>query len=313
MKQTNKYFVFSDVHGELDALREALLAAGYDKNNPRHFLVSCGDAFDRGPKSVDIYRLLKERPKNTIAIKGNHDCFFQEYLEKGMDGEFVLFNILHNGLGATIQSFTGITENLFNPELVDKARKNIPGHVLEWFKNMPLYFETKNFIFCHAGINPNLENWKDTDEHYMLWDIEDSFQQIHNVHNKGVVIGHHHAFRVRNQMKEHGYKPQELGNFLYFLEPTEPRGIVSYGNTDEHAPVVNGNKIAIDGCTNYTKKVNVLVIEDYPKDDEEETITATKPNDPTPESIWFNDAEGMRVYSYATAGTTDTFTIRYRG
>ena len=40
-RKLNTYFVFSDVHGEAEALMEALKEAGYNHNNPNHILVSC--------------------------------------------------------------------------------------------------------------------------------------------------------------------------------------------------------------------------------------------------------------------------------
>ena len=39
---------------------------------------------------------------------------FQQYLEEGMKHRHVLFNILHNGLGATIKSFTGLNETIYS-------------------------------------------------------------------------------------------------------------------------------------------------------------------------------------------------------
>ena len=54
-----KYFVFSDVHGEYDALINSLRMAGYEGGNPQHKLISLGDAFDRGPNSREVYELFK--------------------------------------------------------------------------------------------------------------------------------------------------------------------------------------------------------------------------------------------------------------
>ena len=300
MKSLNKYFIFSDTHGEYDALIEALRAAGYEENNPHHILVSLGDLFDRGARSVEIYRYLQGR--NHIAVKGNHDVMFQEYLEKGMDGEYVLFNILHNGLGATISSFAGVMENVFNVEALNKIRKTINSNVLKWLQNMPLYFETQNFIFCHAGVNPYITNWKDTDEHYILWDIEDSAEPIMST-SKMVMIGHHHAFRVKKQMEDKGYKPTVLSktNYSIFVDGHKVHKTFKvFGNTDEHAPVCYRNKIAIDGCTNLTGKVNVVVVEDYPLDSE------------TPEKSEVIQDAFASVYTYNSASWNNnpTFTVR---
>lgn len=310
MKQLNKYFIFGDVHGEYDALLESLNEAGYNHNDPTHILISTGDLFDRGPKSAEIYRFLSSRKH--IAVKGNHDCMFQEYLEKGMDGEFVLFNILHNGLGATIRSFTGLNDSVFNPSELNNARKHINSSVLKWLKNMPLYYETKNFIFCHAGINPKLPNWKDTDEQYMLWDIEDSYSDIKTV-NKFVVIGHHHAFRVRKQLEDRGLEIREAKDYTYQLPIDNGQSMFvrmeAYGNKDEHRIVCHKNKIAIDGCTNLTGKVNVLVVQDYPLEEDEPKEEIKVGTDSA--FNWNDVTTSYASYTYNDIGATirGTFTL----
>lgn len=247
-----KFFVFSDVHGEYNALIDSLAEAGYDADNPNHQLISLGDNFDRGPDSKKVYELLNKFSKKAICVKGNHDVMFQEYLEKGMDGEYVLFNIIHNGLGATIRSFSQLPKSdIINVKDFDMAKNfRQSDKVLEWLQNLPLYFETKNYIFVHAGVEPNLSNWKDTPEDFILWDIEKSHLPCPNT-LKTVVIGHHHTFRVRQNAERDGFKERKPAMNEKF-----------YGNEDEHRPYCYGNKIALDGCSNYTHKVNVMVIED---------------------------------------------------
>lgn len=307
MKQLNKYFVFSDVHGEYDALIQGLQEAGYEEHNPNHKLISIGDAFDRGPDSNKVYRFLMSH--GAICIKGNHDTFFQEYLEKGMDGEFVLFNILHNGLGATIQSFTGCTFDVVDSATLHRMRGTISRDVLGYIQKMPLYYETQNFIFVHAGLHPHVEDWKSNDEHFMLWDIDYSHSQMPLL-NKCLVIGHHHAFRVRKHIEAEGVKPQEVERYTYETRAdglTTMRHPRAYGNTDQHRPVLNGNKIAIDGCTNLTRKVNVLVIEDYPVD-------TNKTEEPTPQqdhtTIKYSN-DGIFTTTADLNGTTTRWTVNY--
>lgn len=284
MKKVNRYFIFSDVHGEYEALMQSLQEAGYDSGKDNHVLVSLGDNFDRGPDSKKVWEFLKRN--KAICVKGNHDAMFQEYLEKGMDGEFVLFNILHNGMGKTIESFSGLkSDQPFSIDDLNKIRHRIVGNynVLEWIKKMPLFFETDTMVFVHAGIDPKQYDWKNTSEDYMLWDIEDSHKSCPNVENKIVVIGHHHAARVRENGKA-AYGEADINSIFFQTNSRTEDGerhscqIKNYGNTDENRPYVNGNKICIDGCTNLTKKVNVIVVEDFPKAEEEpkpEVVTKT--------------------------------------
>ena len=284
MKTLNKYFVFSDVHGEYKALQDALQEAGYDSKNPNHKLISLGDNFDRGPDSRKIWSFLRQN--KAICVKGNHDAMFQEYMEKGMDGEYVLFNVLHNGLGETIKSFSGMRDDMFSIPNLELARKNMMDKqsITDWLKNLPLYYETENFIFVHAGIDPYKPNWKDTDEKFMLWDIEYSHVPCINTNDKIVVIGHHHAFRVRENAKRHGYSEVPLREYAIPTKTMDENGrkkritLSWVGNTDENRPYSSGNKIAIDGCTNLTGKVNVLIFEDYEKDETpEETNIRVNP------------------------------------
>ena len=267
MTKKYKFFVVSDVHGEYDAMIEALQLAGFDSRNPDHFFVSLGDSFDRGPKSREIYQffvnLNKDRKK---IVKGNHDVMLQEFVEKGMDGEFVLFNILHNGLAETIKSFSHLNlGDIMSYEALDDYSHYIRDEYMgieQFFKNMPLWFETDHTIMVHAGLNPNLVDWHLTDEHYALWDIADAHRAVPST-RKTIIFGHYHADQVAEQAKREGVKVfnikdcpvMGLDRNVYFT---------GFGNTDEFACQVlpNSNKIAIDGCTNLTHKVNVLVFED---------------------------------------------------
>jgi serine/threonine protein phosphatase 1 len=300
----NTYFVFSDVHGEYDDLVAALNEAGYDINNPRHILASCGDNFDRGPDSMQVLRLLRRR-KDNIWVRGNHEEMLLEAVEKGVDGEFVLFNLLHNGLDATIQSLSGVAmpPTLSAQEInqhIDIARdtaRSVTGNSLGLIlKQLPYYYETKNYIFVHAGFEPNID-WNASSKDVMLWDIEYSHLPIRTT-NKTVIIGHHHAARVRKNAADHGYAEQAIG-------------VPWYGNHDENRPVRIGNKIAIDPCSNLTKKVNVLVIEDEPLD-------ATPEKEKPTEEVKIKVSGDLRGYTYnANVWDTNvwhdtTTTIRYR-
>lgn len=42
-----KFFAISDMHSFYDPMIDALDQAGFEKNNPEHTLIVCGDAFDR--------------------------------------------------------------------------------------------------------------------------------------------------------------------------------------------------------------------------------------------------------------------------
>lgn len=53
-----KLFCVSDIHGFYDEFKSALDTAGFDKDNPEHWLISCGDHFDRGSKPKEVLRFV---------------------------------------------------------------------------------------------------------------------------------------------------------------------------------------------------------------------------------------------------------------
>lgn len=59
---------------------------------------------------------------------------------------------------------------------------------LKFISELPLYFETKNAIFVHAGINLNVQDWKQ-DKRYMLWEKKE-FVLNNKIPDKRVFFGH---------------------------------------------------------------------------------------------------------------------------
>ena len=49
-----KLFVVSDIHGHYTELKAALDRAGFDRNDPAHLLICCGDYFDRGSENAQV-------------------------------------------------------------------------------------------------------------------------------------------------------------------------------------------------------------------------------------------------------------------
>ena len=76
-----KLFVVSDIHGHCTLLQEALAGAGYDRNCEDHWLLGCGDYFDRGTENAEVLRFLERVPRK-ILIRGNHDRFLSNFKAK---------------------------------------------------------------------------------------------------------------------------------------------------------------------------------------------------------------------------------------
>ena len=77
-----KFFVTSDIHSYYTELITALNNAGFDANNEDHYLVVCGDYFDRGTQSKEMYEYLMSLERK-VLVKGNHDDMMVDMLRRG--------------------------------------------------------------------------------------------------------------------------------------------------------------------------------------------------------------------------------------
>lgn len=258
-----KIFAVSDIHNEYDALIQSLNEAGFDENNPEHLLVSIGDAFDRGADALATYEYLKRLSDagKAIVLKGNHTGFFTGYL----DGSIISpFNYINNGTDETLADFLHQTKpfeswcllnNIDNPTFgsfaswVAEARQEINEEypeLLQWLNERPYYLETTNYIFTHGSIDTRADDWHKphcfrynfVDWEALMWDDGTFFGREINNTNKTVVIGHFGTHRLRQ---------------MYDINDDKDGYDILYRKDNK--------VIAIDATTNYSKKVNVLVLE----------------------------------------------------
>ena len=163
-----KYFVVSDMHSFTSQLKAALKSARFDKNNKNHTLIVCGDVFDRGSETVEMYKFLTSIPKSRcILIKGNHEYLYEELLNKRFPDSYDFSN-------HTVDTFCHIAgysaeimqadywyklgeENVY--ERIQQTWKEILAEVkrskiTEWIKSKQWrhYYEIDKYIFVHSFI-----------------------------------------------------------------------------------------------------------------------------------------------------------------
>ena len=122
-----KYFVSSDIHGFYDEWIKALKEKGFDKNNPNHKLIICGDLFDRGSQSKEVYEYISKLNKDKyIYIRGNHEDLLFDCYNEVINGTSISEHHINNGTLDTIVQFTNI--DLFMLLMgfdADKVRKKM--------------------------------------------------------------------------------------------------------------------------------------------------------------------------------------------
>ncbi|MBA6154208.1 metallophosphoesterase [Gelidibacter maritimus] len=143
--------LIGDVHGYADELEELLTKLGYSKkdnyySHPERKALFVGDYIDRGPKIRETLEIVKQMSDNgsAIALMGNHEynalTFHFENPKGGHLREHSIKNILQHY--NTLNQFRN-TEEFPNGEEEWEA-------YLEWFKTLPLFYETEIFRAVHA-------------------------------------------------------------------------------------------------------------------------------------------------------------------
>lgn len=258
-----KYFIFSDVHGYYSMLKEELLKYGYDENNEEHMLISLGDNFDRGPENFKMYEFLKEmkEKKKIILVKGNHEDLFLDMLYKGYATHIDERNGTYKTLIEFISKyFDGDSYDMFYYNAKDVYYKLRDEGILDFFYDMKDYYETKKYIFTHAFI-PIDENefkykkdWRDSTKDEFKssrWKngIQMSIDFGFNEPGKKIVIGHYHT--------SYGHVRKDFPNKSVFAQRD-----LEFSNDANFGIYEDDFIIAIDACTNFSIKMNILVVED---------------------------------------------------
>ena len=239
-----KYFVSADIHGYFDEWQTALKEKGFDINNPEHKIIICGDLFDRGHQPKEIIDFILSNKDKFILIRGNHEDLMQDMINRNSSD----FGDLSNGTAQTIVDLYPewlISE--FNLSKIAKITR-----LQEILDSCINYFETEHYIFVHGWIpiieecylydsdwrNARNERWKKA-----RWTnpVEMYRYEIYEP-NKTIVCGHWHCSALW-----HEQNPNEYDEF---------------GLKANFEPFITNNMIALDACTAYSHKVNVVVLDD---------------------------------------------------
>ena len=172
MERNRKIIAISDIHGCYKELKKLIgtLESNGEYNKAKDTLIFLGDYIDRGPDSktvISFVRGLQDESENVIALMGNHEKMCIDYLECG-DSCWAF-----NGKMATVSSYGDISAM---------------SDDVEWMKSLPLYYENDNFIFVHAGVNPDVPLEENT-SYDLLWE-RDSFLYNTSEFKKKVIFGH---------------------------------------------------------------------------------------------------------------------------
>nr|WP_294548958.1 metallophosphoesterase family protein [uncultured Rhodopila sp.] len=192
-------YAVGDIHGELDSLQRVLgrirtdIAASPLKHVSTVFL---GDYVDRGLASRSVIDAIIAEPGigYKIALRGNHE----EMLLRALDDAACMRNWCQAGGIATIASYGIDVADLMIGRGHDAARAALldamPDSHLAWLRALPSRYESGDYFFCHAGIDPDrpLDDQREGD---LLW-IRRKFIRDRRSFAKIIVHGHSPVERI---------------------------------------------------------------------------------------------------------------------
>ena len=274
-----KAFVISDIHSFYDQMIDALKKAGYDKENPNHMLIVLGDLLDRGPDPVKCLDFINSIPdSNKILIKGNHE----DLIEEAMSRHYFANHDYHNRTYETALALSGLDMSEGEDAVLEAAKCNEAWQ--KYINSTIDYYETSKYVFVHGWIPTGLTvsqdaKWKNLPDIYKpavmgyikswrhgnWYDARwtngmNAWYQGIVVPKKTVYCGHYHTSWGWANLRNDGVE---------FLNPIETMYIDPETGKQEPHAVFDAFKdkgiCAIDACTALTGKVNIEVINRFPK------------------------------------------------
>lgn len=170
----SKYIAIGDIHGCAESLKALLVKIRPYRDRIHVFI---GDYIDRGPDSRGVVDAVMEfaREHNCIFLRGNHESMLSDAIRTGER----TFWMINGGL-ETLESY----------QVKDPVQ--IPEDHRHFLAEGRLWFETPDYLFIHAGLDPDRsvkEQLASPDiAHTALWERSHVHQPV--VWEKPVIFGH---------------------------------------------------------------------------------------------------------------------------
>lgn len=218
----NKHFAIGDIHGHFKEMmllynkliKEALLDPVKDT------VVFLGDMVDGGPDTNSVIAQMiswqKQYPHWQFLYGSHEDLMLDALGDKKIYGDYYIWYNL--GGKATLRSYLPENATGYEKAIMQPLEFILLEHI-KWLKERPLYYETDNYFFVHAGIKPDMS-------------IEDQVKPISHPQDK---------MRYDLMRETMLWTRYEFINSLYDWGKK-----IIFGHTPTLLPIVMANKIGID-------------------------------------------------------------------
>ena len=265
-----KYFIASDVHSFFTIMHNELIKKGFDINNKDHKLVICGDLFDRGDETKQLYEFVRSLGDRFIYIRGNHEDLLRDCVFDIVTGNSIGEHHFHNKTVRTIAQFCDVGEDEFYyTRLSDSLKQTVKEKmklILDWIEEKSVdYCSIGDYILVHGWvpiayekINPNpfenktLADPKEWRTNRYVWETArwingmKAWKEGNRIEGKTIICGHWHCSWGHSHIHQdrEEFPQKDRKNWEKSFEPFVDDGI-----------------IAIDACTAYSGVCNVITLE----------------------------------------------------
>ena len=242
---------------------QALNEKGFNLHDPENKVILCGDAFDRGNQSKEMFQFLKELASQDrlIYILGNHEDLLFECLADISHQDIPGSHHFSNGTVKTICDISDVDQSIMfqlnderNVKILYDGTEELRAFIREHGRD---YFTLGDKIFVHSWLpcyfGELCENWESLEPGCSLWrrarwgNPFDQWELKLYPSDRTVVFGHWHCSwgwsHIRQKHKEFPGKNRK--DWQKSFEPFIDDGI-----------------IAIDACTAFSGFVNCVVFDE---------------------------------------------------
>lgn len=177
-----------DIHGNYLGFKQCLERSNFDYTEDT--LISLGDVVDGHSQSYEVVEELIKIP-NLIAIKGNHDDWFFDWIKTGINPSNWMQGQKATGLSylEQIDPNKPFWDYQISPGggkhfVCSLKPKNIPQSHKDFFANQKEYYlDSENRLFVHGGFN---RHYPIEDQGDILWWDRDLWSQALTYESMGV-------------------------------------------------------------------------------------------------------------------------------
>jgi serine/threonine protein phosphatase 1 len=251
-------FCTSDIHSYFTPFKKALDEKGFEPNNQEHLLIVCGDVFDRGSESAEVYEYLNSL-SNVIFVRGNHEDLLEEMLKRGYGENYDI----NNGTVRTVSDLVSLTTNK-QVSSTKECCEAVKELITPFINKMVYYFETEKYIFVHSWIPlKSIYEYSTSKPWYLCGKTYEYMEDWRSANeSEWSEARWPNPFKLAKQGLNKTGKTIVFGHWHTSWPRAYYEGKPEFKNGADFSPYYGEGIIGLDACTAHTNEVNVIVLED---------------------------------------------------